>query len=72
VRSDLEPLTDSEASLYDNALKKRVAGPSGGSSHPYTIYEYPRTATSSGFRFVTPTYPNGNNGGGLDAENGMS
>jgi hypothetical protein len=72
VRSDLEPLTDSEASLYDNALEKRVAGPSGGSSHPYTIYEYPRTATSSGFSFVTPTYPNGNNGGGLDAENGMS
>jgi hypothetical protein len=74
TRDDLEPLTDREATLYNTTLDKRVAGPSGGSTNTYYIYEYPENAIgpTGGFEFITPTYPNGNNGAALDAENGGS
>jgi hypothetical protein len=74
MREDLEPLTDKEVALYETRLGKRVAGPSGGSTNTYHIYEFPENMNgpTEGFAFVTPTYPNGNNGAALDAENGMS
>lgn len=71
-REHLEPLTEREATLYDTTLEKRAPGPSGGSAANYPIYEYPGNPNggTNAFNFETPTYPNGNGGAALDAENG--
>ena len=71
-RRDLEPLSAEEAARYDTALQKRAPGPSGGAQGHYYIYDYPpdQNGNADRFEYTTPTYPAGNNGAALDAENG--
>ena len=71
-RQYLEPLSKREEERYLPSLEPR-AGPSGGSTGTYIIYEYPPgpNGVANAFEFTTPTYPNGDNGRALDAETGL-
>ncbi|KAG8164746.1 hypothetical protein KVR01_005021 [Diaporthe batatas] len=82
-REWLEPLTGSEKERLDSGagqvedddpLHRRAAGPSGGASESYPVYEYPANPNgpTNAFNFETPTYPAGNDGAALDAETGRN
>ncbi|KAI0398768.1 chitotriosidase-1 [Xylaria palmicola] len=74
-REHLEPLSEREEQhLAGLAGLAPRAGPSSGGRGEYPIYEYPENPTgpTNGFNFITPTYPNGDDGEALDDETGRN